>query len=232
MARSPQGALAGPVWLALSGPWPLALAGLALTLLGGALSALPAEPPRFFVLAAGLLTTGVGVGRRLRATAWADFQERMETAGLVGVLGVAGAVAYFASGKEWTSARLFCVMLVLASLVGSMLVLMPTLPRKVVLSALVVFHFLGMVVAVTNVDPGPWLSKQLWARVYQPYLSFFYMTNAYHFYSPNPGDTPMLWFAVHYDDGTWKWHKVPDISTSPVGMHYQRMLALPQHVFA
>jgi hypothetical protein len=40
-----------------------------------------------------------------------------------------------------------------------------------------------------------------------------------------------LWFAVHFDDGTWVWEKVPDRANSPVGMHYQRMLALPEHVF-
>ena len=43
------------------------------------------------------------------------------------------------------------------------------------------------------------------ARVYRPYLNLLYMTNAYHFYSPDPGTSSVMWFAVYYDDGTFDW---------------------------
>jgi hypothetical protein len=208
-------------------PWTLLLLGLALTGGGFVLSAVPFPAGRALVLVAGLLLCLVAVARHLRGAGW-DFPERLESAGMTALVGVTGAVAYFAM-DDWGSGQLFCGFLVLFSLVGSLLLLLPTLARKVALSLIVLFHFTGMVVTFSSVDPGPWLSKQLWMRVYRPYLQFLYMTNAYRFYSPDPGPAPLLWFAVHYDDGTWKWHRLPDRASSPVGMHYQRMLALPQH---
>jgi len=71
----------------------------------------------------------------------------------------------------------------------------------------------------------------LWMRVYRPYLSFIYMTNAYHFYSPDPGPPALLWFAVKYSDGSYTWVKLPARENSPIQMHYQRMLAMPEHSF-
>src|SRR5262249_31092804 len=72
---------------------------------------------------------------------------------------------------------------------------------------------------------------QLWTYVYRPYLQFLYMTNAYHFYSPDPGPPNHLWFSVTYEDGSWEWVKYPNRKTSSVGMQYQRHLALPEHSF-
>src|SRR5262249_51727018 len=31
-------------------------------------------------------------------------------------------------------------------------------------------------------SPSPWLSTQIWTRIYRPYLEFLYLNNAYHFY--------------------------------------------------
>jgi hypothetical protein len=59
-----------------------------------------------------------------------------------------------------------------------------------------------------------------------------YLTNAYHFYSPDPGSPSLLWFSVQYEDGSRRWIRIPERQTSPIGMHYQRMLALPEHTFA
>jgi hypothetical protein len=67
--------------------------------------------------------------------------------------------------------------------------------------------------------------------VYRPYLSFLYLSNAYHFYSPEPGPPALFWFAVKYSDGSYAWVKMPDRANSPHVMHYSRLLALPQHTF-
>ncbi len=211
-------------------PWPLLLAGMGLAVLGLVLSGQGAPAVQALSLCAGLLVAAIAVGRHLRAAGW-EFPDRLESAGLAGLLGVTAAVAYFGMARDWSSGRLFCAALVLVSMVGSGILLLPTLLRRIALSLIVLFHFTGIVATVTSVQPGPWLSGQLYLRIYRPYLTFIYMTNAYHFYSPDPGPAPLLWFAVHYDDGTYKWLKLPDRDSSPVGMHYQRMLTLPQHTF-
>jgi hypothetical protein len=182
----------------------------------------------------GLLAAGVAVQQRLTRCGW-SFMDRLETSAIVAVAGLTPMLAWLGVPPEVDGIRLFLLVAFLVSLLGALLVLLPALARRIVLSLLVVFHFGGMLTAVTSVDPpggaGPWVSKQLWFHVYRPYLSFIYMGNAYHFYSPDPGLPSLLWFAVHFDDGTLVWEKVPDRANSPVGMHYQRMLALPEHCY-
>jgi hypothetical protein len=65
----------------------------------------------------------------------------------------------------------------------------------------------------------------LWTHFYRHYLYFAYLTNAYHFYSPDPGPATLLWFHIEYADGSARWIKIPNRHESPVGLHHQRMLA-------
>jgi hypothetical protein len=229
-----------PLWERARGalrPWHLVLAGVSLTAVGwllahpnGGARPLAALP----VLLAGVFLAGVAVHSRLKEASW-DLDERVESAGVVAVAAFSALLAYFGVHPDWDSGHLFFGALFLVGLGGSVLIVLPSLARRIALSLIVVFHFGGMLTAVTSVDPpngqGPWVAKQLWTRVYRPYLEFLYMTNAYHFYSPNPGPPSLLWFAVHYSDGTYQWVKFPDRANSPVGMHYQRMLAMPEHTF-
>jgi hypothetical protein len=249
MSRDPaSGRLRGTSLLA--SPWFLVGVGLGGMVLGWLVGATFEEPPalvRLLLLFGGLLAVGVGLTVRSRQPQ-TEFVDRIETAALLSVAGLGCLAGYFGmhtwtlvDGKQtlvedWVSGRILFAALFIAALLGVVLVLLPPLGRRVVLSLVVVFHFGGMVTAVTSVDPpgstGPWVSKQLWSRVYYPYLSFLYLTNAYHFYSPDPGPPSLFWFAVCYDDGSYTWVKLPERSNSPVYMHYQRMLALPEHTFS
>jgi hypothetical protein len=211
------------------------LAGLSLTVLGLVLRGTPATPARVACLVAGLALAGSAVSRRLRTAGWA-LEERIESAALLAAAALAGLVAYAGCDEEWDSIRLLLGVLAAVALFGSLLVLLPRTPRRVVASLLLLFHFGGIATAVTAVtprdQPAPWLSMQLWTRVYRPYLTFMYLTNAYHFYSPDPGPPSLLWFRLHYDDGSRdgveKWVKLPVRSESPIGLAYQRMLALAE----
>ena len=73
--------------------------------------------------------------------------------------------------KEWTSGRIFFGGLFALTMVGALLILLPSLARRVALSLIVVFHLVGIVTAVTVVEPGngtpPWVSQQLMAWVYR-----------------------------------------------------------------
>jgi hypothetical protein len=137
------------------------------------------------------------------------------------------------SGEDWDSIGMVLGVLVGVGLFGSLLVLLPRTPRRVVASLLVLFHFGGITVAVTSVaprdQPAPWVSQQLWIRLYRPYLTFMYLTNAYHFYSPDPGPPSLLWFRVEYADKTYRWIKLPVRQESPIALHYQRGLALAEY---
>ena len=233
---APPPAAGGPFY---SRPWVLMAAGLFCAVLAWLLPfLLPAHltPPvlRLLLLFGGGLLSLSAVNLRLRRASW-DLPQRMESAALISVAGLGAWIGFLAMEEEWDSGRIFYASLFLLAAAGAVLVLLPPLARRVVLSLMVLFHFGGIVVAVTSVDPpnstGPWLSKQLWSRVYRPYLSSMYLTNAYHFYSPDPGPPSLFWFAVHFSDGSYTWVKLPDRGNSPIGMHYQRLLALPEHTF-
>jgi hypothetical protein len=213
-------------------PWPLLLAGLALLLIGGFLRETAPAPLRVSLMVGGLVLAGLAVSRRLQ-TAGQELEERVESAGLLAVSAFAALLACWIS-DEWDTILLLMGVLAGLALTGSVLVLLPRTPRRVVASVWILFHFGGITTAVTAVaprdQPAPWLSQQLWTRVYRPYLQFMYLTNAYHFYSPDPGPPSLLWFRVEYADKTSRWIKLPVREESPFGLHFQRRLALGESV--
>jgi hypothetical protein len=182
------------------------------------------------VLTALLVAAGT-VSRRLQ-TASQELEERVTSAAIIAVASLVVLLAYTATPDSWDSIRMLFVAVALVALLGSVLVLMPRVPRRIFASLFVLFHFGGIATAVTAISPGtsgqpaPWLSTQLWMRVYRPYLQFMYLTNAYHFYSPDPGPPTLVWFRIYYDDGKARWLKIPVRNEAPVALNYQRLLAL------
>jgi hypothetical protein len=221
---------AGPGWLA---PWRILLVGLGLTVVGLALAwaGNPWPPSRAVLLFAGLVVSGAAVARRFQTAGWA-FDQRLESAGLLAAAAFGGVLAYIGFDPAWDSMRMALSVLIGVALAGAGLVLMSATARKVVASLLVLFHFGGILTAVTSIAPPsgdpPWLASQLWTRVYRPYLNFMYLNNAYHFYSPEPGPPAMLWFHLTYKDGTMEWVKVPDRDKSVFPLHHTRLLSITE----
>jgi hypothetical protein len=186
---------------------------------------------RAFLVFAALLVAAGAVSRRLQTARQAP-EERVTSAAIVAVAALVVLLAYTATPEWWDSIRMLLVALALVALFGSVLILLPRIPRRIIASLLVLFHFGGIATAVTALSPGtsgqpaPWLSTQLWIRVYRPYLQLMYLTNAYHFYSPDPGPPMLAWFYVRYDDGTARWIRIPVRNEAPVALNYQRLLAL------
>ncbi|MEY4789812.1 MAG: hypothetical protein RLZ61_2030 [Planctomycetota bacterium] len=111
-------------------------------------------------------------------------------------------------------------------------VLLPVLAKKTTAICFVLFHFASIVSAVTSIEPpnapASWLATNLWAYYFRHYLTFAYLNNAYHFYSPEPGPPVLLWSKIQYEDGTFRWFKIPNRTESPIQMHYQRMLSVTE----
>jgi hypothetical protein len=203
---------------------------------------------RAFLLGGGLITLAAAVARRLQ-TAPQDLESRIVTASVLVVAAFGVFLAYRGSParvipetigentqpeREWDSIRMVLVVLGVVTLSGAVLVVLPTVARKVVVSLLILVHFSSILVSVTSVPPPtggiPWLPAQLWAHFYRPYSSFMYLNNAYHFYSPEPGPPTLMWFYVKYSDKSGRWIKLPSKNDSPVKMHYQRLLALTESI--
>src|SRR5262245_52894387 len=136
---------------------------------------------------------------------------------------------------SWDSARMVVGILAVLALAGSVIVLLPMVGRRVVVSALIVFHFGAIAVAVMRSLPQntPWLANQLHMRVYHPYQDALYLVNAYHYYAPDPGDPYLLWFCIEYEDHSKRWVKVPDRKTDakdPLSLEFYRRLPLGDHI--
>ena len=133
---------------------------------------------------------------------------------------------------SWDSLILASSVFTGVSLFIGIFVLLPLLAKKTTAICFVLFHFASIISAVTSIEPpnapASWLATNLWAYYFRHYLTFAYLNNAYHFYSPEPGPPALLWSKIQYEDGTFRWFKIPNRTESPIQMHYQRMLSVTE----
>lgn len=148
--------------------------------------------------------------------------------------------------SHWDDFRfLFGVLAVLAAS-GAVLQAVPRAWRLRTLTLVLLFHFGGIFMATTAPTPTPWLNEQIFSRIYNPYLQFLYLRNAYHFYSPDPGPATLVFCLLRTEtgeealpDGTkrktysYKWvihPKRPEDVKDPLGLSYYRRLALAEQI--
>jgi hypothetical protein len=141
-------------------------------------------------------------------------------------------------GNNWYTMQRFLLVLGLAALFAAPLVAVDLGTRRAVVSGLILFHFGGIVIAVLGHPPTPWIVNQVWHRIYRPYFQFMYLSNAYHFYSPEPGPPSYLWFRMFYDDADGKpfahWYKIPRLDDSgrhghTTSLEYQRTMSITEN---
>lgn len=147
-------------------------------------------------------------------------------------------LARFAIPDQFDSFRLVAGFGALVSAAGALLAAMPINYRKITASVLILLHFGGILCAVTAPERQPWLSNVVGIGFFRPYLDFMYLTNAYHFYSPEPGPASQMWFCIRYKPNaegvaSVRWFKMPQRPkdmTDPLALSYYRRLALTQQM--
>lgn len=116
--------------------------------------------------------------------------------------------------KDWDTLRLFTTVVGFAAIVGAFLAMVPFQVRCAVVSLMIVFHYAGITSAILTPNPMPWIIGQVRARIFEPYLGFVFLENAYQFYAPDPGPSNHFWLRVEYrtpdDRRHWRWVKFPD----------------------
>jgi hypothetical protein len=190
---------------------------------------------RLVLVLVGAVTAGAAVSMR------PDLWRAWAVGGAAALLAVAGVPAH------WDSFRLMFGVLAAVALAWAVLRAAPPAYRLPALSAVVLFHFTGIFLATTTPptreSPPPWVTEQAFIRVFNPYLQFVYLRNAYHFYSPQPGPASILVFMLKTEDGTdpatgEKKYKVqwvampkrPGDVKDPLGLSYYRRLAITEQV--
>jgi hypothetical protein len=214
----------------------VALAGLALVgvaaALGGVATAIGAEPgsllhtPRLLALFAGAIVAGAALSMRPDLpAAWAL------------ACGTA-ALAVPATPAHWDSFRLLFGVAAAVAGASAAVRYAPPKFRPPAVTALILFHFGGIFLATTTPPSTPWVTEQVFTRVYNPYLQFLYLRNAYHFYSPEPGPASLLVFCLKTETEekgrkvyTTKWVVTPtrpgDVR-DPLGVTYYRRLSISE----
>jgi hypothetical protein len=139
-------------------------------------------------------------------------------------------LAGFATNPAWDSIRLMQWVMAGTAAASAIIVLLPQTLQRVAFSVLVLYHFAGICSAITSPPPQPWLTGQLWTRVFRPHLEFAYMNNAYQFYSPQPGPAQILWFCITGTDGVSRWFRMPikGEMLDPLAIEYFRRLSLTE----
>jgi hypothetical protein len=187
-------------------------------------------PLRVLLIIAAVVSAGTGVHIRFRDLGRA-LEERLRSAGVLALAALVAFLADLALNDEWDMAGLPLHVLIAVALAGAICIQFPPQARRAVVSLLALVHFGGILTAVTMLPPpagqGTWWANQLWVRFYRPYLQFFYLNNAYHFYSPEPGPAELLWFRVEYADGSGQWVKVPDRNEYQPNLISRRWGSLP-----
>jgi hypothetical protein len=217
----------GRVGIGLTGV--AALLGL-VTLLGDD-TPWPIHTARLLLVFVGAIIAGAAVSMR------PDLGKAWALGGLAALLAVPGTPAH------WDSFRLVFGVLTAVAALGVVLVSLPPRRRLAVLSAMIVFHFIGIFLATVSPAPSPWLVDQTFSRVYAPYLQFVYLRNAYHFYSPQPGPASLIVFLLKTEVGNdngvpryeYQWVVLPtrpkDVR-DPLALSYVRRLSLTEQTAA
>ncbi len=185
---------------------------------------------RLFLVFIGAITTGAAVSMR------PDLWQAWALGAAAGALAVVGTPAH------WDSFRLLFGVAGAVAASWAVLLLAPAEYRVPVLSAVLVFHFTGIFLATTSPPSTPWVTEQAFIRVYNPYLQFLYLRNAYHFYSPEPGPASVIVCLLKTETGTdaqgrpqyeTRWVVLPkrpaDIK-DPLGLTYYRRLSITEQI--
>lgn len=195
----------------------LAGASSAVLAVGGTWSAGPSTA--MLLAVAALIAGGFGVAARPKSPI---------------VLLVASLTAFLAAwgvNPQWDSVRLVPFVAAAVALVAAVIVLLPRPAQYAVVSGIAVFHFAGVLSAITSPPPQSWLSHWAWVTLFRPHLVFCYTNNAYQFYSPEPGPASLLWFCVEGTDGEKRWLKVPrkpESRLDPLAIEYYRRLSITE----
>jgi hypothetical protein len=196
--------------------------GLGIAILGSVIQLLS-----FSVATTAIAMTLGGVGVIVAAT---GVVRRPMDSKILALAALSALAAAFAAKPEWASVRMMLSVLAAVGGAAAGLFLLSQTTRRIVVSALVIFHFCGILSAITSPPSTPWLTTQTWVRLFRPHLEFCYTNNAYQFYSPEPGPANVLWFCIEGDNGQYRWIKTPSVDEvyDPLGVEYYRRLSITE----
>jgi len=144
---------------------------------------------------------------------------------------VTAGLAYWGVNPAWDSVRLVPFVMTLVAGAAAVALTLSRPAQYAVVSGFAVFHFVGVLSAITSPPPQSWLSHWAWVTLFRPHLVFCYTNNAYQFYSPEPGPASLLWFCVERANGEKVWYKLPhkpETRLDPMAIQFYRRLSITE----
>ena len=207
-------------------------AATVLGVIAAAVDSLPSivSTVRLLLVTVGAVTVGAAVS--MRSDLWR-----------VWAIGAAASLlAVFGTPGHWDSYQLVFEILTGVAVIGAVIAGVESRWRYILATVILAYHFGGIFSATVSPSPSPWFAEQIYNRYYASYLQFVYLTNAYHFYSPQPGPASVDVFLLKTEagdealpDGTrrkkyeYRWAVIPyrhETGRDPLGLTYIRRLSL------
>lgn len=94
---------------------------------------------------------------------------------------------------------------------------------KRLVSAWLLYHVVGIIVAPAAVPPSSGLMQTAW-RGFRPYLQFLYLNHGFHYFAPEPSYSTLVGFTLEFPDGTRQTGRFPNRDIHPRLMYHRHFM--------
>lgn len=94
---------------------------------------------------------------------------------------------------------------------------------KCAVSAWLVYHLAGLILAPATVPPTPMVLRESYA-VFRPYLEFLNFNQGNHFFAPDPGVSTLVAYTIEREHGSEIVGRMPDRITQPRLMYHRHFM--------
>lgn len=102
---------------------------------------------------------------------------------------------------------------------------------KLLVSAWIVYHLAGLIIAPATVRPSSDLARSSWLLVGR-YLQFLFLNHGFHFFAPDPGPATIVRYVVELPDGREVIGQIPDKQSMRPRLLYHRHFMLTEFLAA
>jgi len=174
---------------------------------------------RLILIVLGSFSTGIAVSMRPSSPR------------LLSLAFLASIFAYFGFHPAWDSGRIVAAIAAVVSGVAAILMALPRPVRRAGVSFLVLFHFAGILSAVSSPpsERGAWTVETLSKRVFRHYLPPIHMEESYQYYTDGAVPSSLLWMCIDFTSGDSRWFMLPRKQADwrdPMGLSFQRRWVL------
>ena len=94
---------------------------------------------------------------------------------------------------------------------------------RILVSLGLVLHLTALVSAPASVSPSSQLAQQTWS-VFRPWLQLLYLNHGYHFFAPEPSQSTLISYTLHFADGHEEQGRFPHFGIRPRLLYHRHFM--------